>query len=159
MFFSCRHNSTRHQLHVCMSQQLYTCLCIADVLFISPMAKLSHSDSAVCKVPYSLHVINVFQMTELLSRTFFFNEQETKHVSICLNEDLKPQGKTGTSLGYAVLIDIYCIILVTLKSNVSKKEVDELGNPRLTLSMYCGQYIRITIENTEVYLSKKNGHN
>ena len=32
----------------------------------------------------------------------------------------------------------------------------ELGDPRLTLSMYCGRYIRITSENTQVYLSKND---
>ena len=31
----------------------------------------------------------------------------------------------------------------------------ELGDPRHTLSMYCGRYIRITNEDTQVYLSKK----
>jgi len=33
---------TRHQLHVCMSQ-VQTSLCFADSLFISSMAKLTHS--------------------------------------------------------------------------------------------------------------------
>jgi hypothetical protein len=31
---------------------------------------------------------------------------------------------------------------------------EELGNSRHTLCMYCGRYIRITSENTQVYLSK-----
>ena len=30
----------------------------------------------------------------------------------------------------------------------------ELGDSRHTQSMYCGRYIRITSENTQVYLSK-----
>jgi len=47
-------------------------------------------------------------------------------------------------------------ILVTFKSNTAKNEVHELGDPRHNLSMYCGQYIRITSENTQVYLSKKD---
>ena len=47
-------------------------------------------------------------------------------------------------------------ILVTFKSNVAKNEVHELGDPRRTLSMYCGRYIRITSEETQVYLSKKD---
>ena len=38
----------------------------------------------------SLHNIHVFQMTGLLRRTFFLNQQETKYVSIYLSEDLKP---------------------------------------------------------------------
>jgi len=40
-----------------------------------------------------LHIIDVFQMTALLRRTFFFNEQDLKYVSVYLNEDLKPQLK------------------------------------------------------------------
>ena len=32
----------------------------------------------------------------------------------------------------------------------------EFGDPRHTLSMYCGRYIRITSDNTQVYLSKKD---
>jgi len=35
--------------------------------------------------------------------------------------------------------------------------VHELGAPQHTLSVYCGRYIRITSENTQVYLSKKDG--
>jgi hypothetical protein len=41
----------------------------------------------------SLHIIDVFHMMGLLRRTFFFNEQDTKYVSVYLNEDLKPQLK------------------------------------------------------------------
>ena len=47
-------------------------------------------------------------------------------------------------------------ILVTFKSNIPKNEVHELGAYRHTLSVYCGRYIRITSENTQVYLSKKD---
>jgi len=35
--------SLQSKLHVCMSQQVHTCLCFADSLFISSMAILSHS--------------------------------------------------------------------------------------------------------------------
>jgi hypothetical protein len=43
-------------------------------------------------------VIIVYQMTELLRRTFYLNEQETKFVSIYLNnDDLKPHLEIGTS--------------------------------------------------------------
>ena len=45
---------------------------------------------------------------------------------------------------------------MTFKSNIPKNEVHELGDPRHTLSMYCGRYIRITSENTQVYLRKKD---
>ena len=83
----------------------------------------------------SKHIIDVFQMTGSLRRTFFFNEQETKYVSIYLNEDFKPQAKTGTSSGHVVLNDIEWFILVAFKSNIPKNEVHELGEPRHTLSI------------------------
>jgi len=94
-------------------------------------------------------------MTGLLRRRFF-NEQETKCVSVYLNRDLKPQVKIGTSSCHVVLNDLQWFILVTFRCNISKNEVHELGDSRHTLSMYCGRYIRITSENTQVYLSKKH---
>jgi hypothetical protein len=45
---------------------------------------------------------------------------------------------------------------MTFKSHIPKSEVHELGDSRHTLSMYCGRYIRITSENTQVYLTKKD---
>ena len=45
---------------------------------------------------------------------------------------------------------------MTFKDNTPKGEVHELGESRHTLSVPCGQYIRITSENTQVVLSKKN---
>ena len=104
----------------------------------------------------SLHIIDVFQMTVSLRRTFFFNEQETYYVSVYLYENLKPQVKIGTTSGHVVLNDLQWFILVTWKSNISKNEVHELGDSRHTLSMYCGRYICITSENTQMYLSKKD---
>jgi len=101
----------------------------------------------------SPHIIDVFQMTGLLRRTVF--NEETKYVSVYLNENLKPQVKIGTSSGHVVLNDLQWFILVTFKSNISN-EVHELGDSRHILSMYCGRYIRITSENTQVYLSKKD---
>ena len=71
------------------------------------------------------------------------------------NDDLKPQVKIRTSSGHAVLNEIQCFILVTFKSDIPKNEVHELGDSQHTLSVYCGRYIRITCENTPVYLSKK----
>jgi hypothetical protein len=103
----------------------------------------------------SLHIIDVFQLTGLLRRTFF-NEQETKYVSVCLNEDLKPQVKIGTSSCHVVFNDLQWSILVTFKSNISKNEVHELDDSRHTLSMYCGRYIRIASENTQVYPCKND---
>ena len=75
----------------------------------------------------SLHIIDVFQLTGLLRRTFF-NEQETKYVSVYLNENLNPQVKIGTSSGHVVLNDLQWFILVTFKSNISNNEVHELGD-------------------------------
>ena len=58
------------------------------------------------KCQLSLHIIDIFQMAGLLRRTFLFNEQETKYVSVYLNGDLKPQVKIGTSSGHVVLNDL-----------------------------------------------------
>jgi len=105
----------------------------------------------------SLVIINVFQMAGLLRRTYYLNEQETKYVSIYLNNgDLKPQVKIGTSSGHAVLNELQWFILVTFKGDIPKNEVHELGDAQHTLSVYCGRFIRITSENTQVCLSKKD---
>jgi len=69
-----------------------------------------------------------FQMTWSLRRTFFFNEQETKYVSVYLKENLKPQVKIRTYSGHVVLNDLQGFILVTLKCNTSKNEMHELGD-------------------------------
>ena len=54
------------------------------------------------------------------------NEQETKYVSIYLNNgDLKPQVKIGTSSGHAMLNEIQWFILVTFKGDLPKNEVHE----------------------------------
>ena len=104
----------------------------------------------------SLHIIDVFQMTGLLFRTFFFNEQERMYFSVYLNGDIKPQVKICTSSGHVVLNALQWFILVTFKLTIIKDEVHELGDSRHTLSVYCGRYIRITSENTQVYLNKKD---
>ena len=52
-------------------------------------------------------IINVFQMTGLLRRTYYLNKQETKYASIYLNnDDLKPHLKIVTFSGHAVLNEI-----------------------------------------------------
>ena len=105
----------------------------------------------------SLYFVNVFQMAAwgLPPRTYYLNEQQTKYVSTYLNDDtLKPQVKTGTSFGHAVLNEMQWFIPLTFNSNIPKNEVHELGDNQHTLSVYCGRYIRITRENTQVYLSK-----
>ena len=69
----------------------------------------------------SLYIIDVFQMAGLLRRTYFLNQQETKYVSIYLNEDLIPEVKIGTSSGNVVLNEMQWFILVTFKSNICKE--------------------------------------
>jgi hypothetical protein len=76
--------------------------------------------------------------------------------SIYLNDVLKPQVNIGTSSVHAMLNDTQRFILETIKSETPKSVVHELGDSRHTLSMYCGRYVRITSENTQVHLSKKD---
>jgi hypothetical protein len=104
----------------------------------------------------NLHFIDVFQLWSLLRRTYFLNEQETKYVPIYLSDDLKPQVKIATSSGHVVLNDTQWFILVTFNSDIPKGEVHKLGDSHRTQSVYCGWYIRITSENTQVHLSKKD---
>ena len=47
-------------------------------------------------------------------------------------------------------------ILVTVKDNIPKGELHELGDSRHKLSMHCGRYICITSENTQVLPNKKD---
>jgi len=95
-------------------------------------------------------------MWSLLHSTYFLNGQETKYVTIYLSDDLKPQVKTGNSSGHAVLNETQWFILVPFKSDTSKGVVHELGDSRHTLSVYCGRYIRITSDNTQVHLCKND---
>jgi hypothetical protein len=99
----------------------------------------------------SQRFINVLQMTVLLGRTYYLNEQGTQYVSIYLNnDDLKPHLKILTSSGHAVLKEIQWFILVTFKSDMSKNEVHEFGVSQHTLSVYCRRYIRITSGHSSV---------
>jgi len=82
----------------------------------------------------SLHIIEVFQMMGFLRHTFFFNEQDTKYVSIYQNDDLKPQERTGTPSGY-VVSDIQWFILVTFKRHIPKNEVQKLGDSHHILNV------------------------
>ena len=45
---------------------------------------------------------------------------------------------------------------MTFKSDIPKNEVHGLGDSQHSLSVYSGRYIRITSENTQVCLSKKD---
>jgi hypothetical protein len=98
-------------------------------------------------------------MAGLLRRTYYLNKQETKYVSIYLNnDDLKPHLKIGISSDHALLNKIQWFILVTFKSDIPKNEVHELGDPQHILPVYCRLYMRITSENT-LCLNKKIGRN
>jgi hypothetical protein len=67
----------------------------------------------------SQRFINVFQTTGLLRRTYYLNEQETKYISIYLNnDDLKPLLIIEIYSGHAVLNKIQWSILVTFKSDI-----------------------------------------
>jgi len=61
----------------------------------------------------------------------------------------------GIPSGHEILNEMHMFILVTFKTDIPKNEVHELGDPQHTLSVFCGRYIRITSENTQVHLSKK----
>jgi hypothetical protein len=64
----------------------------------------------------SQRFINVFQTTDLLRRTYYLNEEETKYVSIYINnDDLKPLLIIEIYSGHAVLNKIQWFILVTFK--------------------------------------------
>ena len=63
--------------------------------------------------------------------------------------------KTATSSGHVVLNDIQSFILVTFKCNISKNELHEFCDPRYTLSVYCGRYVRITNEHSSVSKQKR----
>jgi len=55
-----------------------------------------------------------------------------------------------------LLNDLQWFILVTFKDNIPKGKVHELGGSSHTLSIHCGRYVRITSENIQVLLSKKD---
>ena len=73
-----RHKSARHQLHVCMSQQVQTCLCIADSLFISTVATLLHSYSTVRKMSYSACILLMFSRWRVASPHILLQQARDK---------------------------------------------------------------------------------
>jgi len=73
-----------------------------------------------------------------------------------LDDNLRPQMKIETPSGSAPLNYTQWFVLVTFKDNIPKGEVHGLGYSRHTLSLHRGRYIRITSENTQVHLSKKD---
>jgi len=87
------------------------------------------------------YFINVFVITAwgLLRRNCHFNEQQTKYVSIYLNEDnLKTEVNFWTPSCHAVLNEMQWFTLVTLEGDMPKNGVQELGDTKHTLSVYCG---------------------
>ena len=92
----------------------------------------------------------------LLQRTYCLNKKEKKKVSVYLDDNLRPQVNIEAPSGSALLNDTQWFILVTFKDNIPKSKVHEVGDSHHTLSMHCGRYIRITSQNTEVLLSKKD---
>jgi len=73
-----------------------------------------------------------------------------------LDYNFRPQMKIENPSSRALLNYTEWFILVTFKDNIPKSEVHELGDSRHSLSLHCGRYIRITSENTQVLLSKKD---
>ena len=92
----------------------------------------------------------------LLQRTYCRNEKETKKVSLYLDDNLRAQVKTEAPSGSALLSDTQWFILVTFKDNIPKGKLQELSDSHHTLSVHCGRRIRITSQNTEMLLSKKD---
>jgi hypothetical protein len=99
----------------------------------------------------SLVIINVFQMTGLLRRTYYLNEQETKYFSIYLNnDDLKPHLTIGSSSGHAVLNETQWFILVTFKSDIPKNKVHKLGDSQHPVSLLWTIYTHYECEHSSV---------
>jgi hypothetical protein len=90
----------------------------------------------------------------LLASNFSNTSDLGQYICIYLDENLTPQVKMACSTSHVVLNQIQWFILVTFKSQTPKGEVQELGDSLHTLSMYCGQYIRITSEDAQVVLNK-----
>jgi hypothetical protein len=159
MYSISRHKSTRHQPHVCMSQQVQTCLCFWTAYSLALWLNFHILNLQYAKCPTQTAYHWCFRDDRVTSSYILLQRVRDK-VRLRLPE-WRPQTKVkiGTSSGHVVLNDLQWFILVTFKSNISKNEVHELCESRHTLSMYCGQYIRIKSENTQVYLNKKIGHN
>jgi len=86
----------------------------------------------------------------LLRRTYCLNEKETKRVSLYFDDDLRSQVKIESPSGHALLNDTQWFILLTFKYNIPKGKVHELRDWRNTLSVHCGLYILIMVENAQV---------
>ena len=106
-----------------------------------------------------LYFINVFQMNGwgLLRRTYYLNEQQTNHVFIYVNDNLKGREDCNSFWSHIFKRDAV-VHSGHIKRVIPKNEVDELGDPQHTLSVFCGRYIRITSEKTQVHLSKNICH-
>ena len=86
----------------------------------------------------------------LLRRTYCLNE-DTKKISLYLDDNPRPEMRIEAPSGRALLNDTNWFVLVTFKFNIPKRVVHELRHYRHTLSVHYGRYIRITSENTQVF--------
>ena len=94
-------------------------------------------------------------MRFLVTSTYLQSQRERNKVSLYLDDNLRPQVKIEAPSGRAILNDIQWFILVTFKGNIPKGKVHELVDSSHTLSIHCGQYVRITTKKIQV-LSKKD---
>jgi len=144
--------STRHQLHICMSQvQIY--VCIADSLFICTMAKLLHSWCAVCNVSYSACISLMFSRWQgcfVVHSSSTNMTQNTSPTTWMRTSNMKWSLDLLRSWGIEWPTMVHSI---TFNSNISKNEFHELGEPCHTLLINCGLYTRIKNDKTQVYLS------
>jgi hypothetical protein len=101
-----RHKSTRNHLHVCIHNKFKHVCALRKAYSLVQLLNFHILSLQYVKCPSSLHIIIVFQITGLLRRIFFFNEEETKYVSVYLNENLKQHMQIGTSSGHVVLNDL-----------------------------------------------------
>jgi len=76
-----------------------------------------------------------FRDDGLTSSHIFFSEQETKYASVYLHEDPNHRWRLELLQAMWFLSDLQWFILVTLESNISKNELNELGGSGHILSM------------------------
>ena len=145
---SCMFASHNKYKHVCALQSAYS---IAQWLHFYTTTL----QYVICPAQPAYHWCFPDWAWTLLQHNYCLNE-ETKKVSLYLDDKLRTQVKIEAPWGRALLNDTQWFILVTFKDNIRKGEVHELGDSPHTLSMHCGRHTRITSENTQVLLSKKD---
>jgi len=100
-----RHKSTRNHLHVCIHNKFKHVCAMRKAYSLVQLLNFHILSLQYVKCPSSLHIIIVFQITGLLRRIFFFNEEETKYVSVYLNENLKPQVFRSCGVEWPTVVD------------------------------------------------------